>query len=343
MNKFFGLLLALVAVTASAQTPVTSLPNTNIIGTELITVVQLQAGGGCTGITVIAGYCGAYITPLQLKAYIGSGGGGGGSVTSVNINSSGILGFSGGPITSSGVFTPAWTGTSGGVPYFASASSLQSSPVLGLNNIMIGGGAGQPPGTVVCSSATTVLHGGNPPSCIQVNLGTDVTGLTSPANGGSGVNNGSNNETRSGNINFGGQFSTTQSGAVTEAFSGATTVTFPAGTYTTGYLGCPVNSQGGTYGFILTDSGKCVLNTDTSSNTFTIPANSSVAFPVSSCVVIMNGPSGGTLTIAITSDTLYWLPTLATGSRTMAAGGVATICKIYGTTQWAMVSSAGVT
>jgi hypothetical protein len=144
-------------------------------------------------------------------------------------------------------------------------------------------------------------------------------------------------------LNFGGAFSTVQAGAVTQTYTGITNVSFPTGTYTAGYLGTPVNSQTGAYSIVASDMGKVVLNTDASANTFNIQANASVSIPVSLCFAIANAPGGGTLSITITSDTLYWLPTLATGTRTMAAGGVATLCKWYGTTSWAMVSSAGVT
>jgi hypothetical protein len=119
MNKFLGLLLALFSVTATAQTPVTSLPNTNILGGELITVVQAQAGGGCTGITVIAGYCGAYITPLQLKTYIGSTSLSFGSITSGTSAATLVIGPGG---------TLATTG--GGNIAATTAAGLAASPTL---------------------------------------------------------------------------------------------------------------------------------------------------------------------------------------------------------------------
>ncbi|MBP6673453.1 MAG: hypothetical protein KA247_09905, partial [Bacteroidetes bacterium] len=49
--------------------------------------------------------------------------------------------------------------TSGGIPYFNSASSAASSSVLAANAVMIGGGTGAAPSTIGPGTATTVLHG----------------------------------------------------------------------------------------------------------------------------------------------------------------------------------------
>jgi len=67
-------------------------------------------------------------------------------VSSVALSSSNnIFTISGSPVTSSGTLTLTPSGTSGGIPYFSGASSLASSAALGLNNIVVGGGAGAAP------------------------------------------------------------------------------------------------------------------------------------------------------------------------------------------------------
>ena len=349
MKKLVSVLLWLVSIPALAQSPgvgLDALPAASALGGgELL--FGYQAGTGGSGVTVCArGWCPVAITPNQLKTYINQSGGAG-TVTSVGINSSGILSFSGGPVTTSGTFTPVWAGTSGGIPCFTSASALTGSAALTANALVLGGGSGACPGPISSlGTSTTVLHGNasGAPAFGAVNLATDVTGLCPPANGCDGVNNSTYTETRLGNVSIGGVFSTTQSGTVSQVYSGATTVTFPAGTYTLGYLGTPVNTQSGaTYTFALTDSGKTVVNTDASASTYTVPANASAAFPVGSCFTVANGPSAGTMTLTITSDTMYWLPSLSTTNRTIAAGGAATLCKWYGATSWAIVSSVGVT
>lgn len=59
-------------------------------------------------------------------------------------------------------------GTSGGVPYFNSASTMASSAALAANQIVVGGGAGAAPTTFACATTTTLVHGGTPPTCSQV-------------------------------------------------------------------------------------------------------------------------------------------------------------------------------
>lgn len=100
-----------------------------------------------------------------------------------------------------------------------------------------------------------------------------------------------------------------------------------------GYLGIPPNIQSAAYTLVADDAGKmiCHPSTDNNARTFTIPANSSVAYPVGTVVTFVNAVN--TLTIGVTSDTLTLAGTTATGSRTLAANGIATIIKI-GTTNW---------
>ena len=96
----------------------------------------------------------------------------------------------------------------------------------------------------------------------------------------------------------------------------------------------PVNSQSGAYGFVLTDGGLTVLHptADNNARTFTIPANGTTAFPVGTCITVVNMIN--TVTIAITTDTLYWIAgsgTGSTGSRTIAAGSCISLLKIDST------------
>jgi len=97
----------------------------------------------------------------------------------------------------------------------------------------------------------------------------------------------------------------------------------------------PQNSQSAAYTLVATDSGKHILHpsADTTARTFTIPANSSVAFAVGTAITFVNQNSAGTVTIAITSDTMRLAGAGTTGSRTLAANGVATALKIA-TTEW---------
>lgn len=115
------------------------------------------------------------------------------------------------------------------------------------------------------------------------------------------------------------------------------------GTNGVGYLNIPQNSQSAAYTLVLADSGKHILHpsADTTARTFTIPANSSVAFPVGTAITFVNQNSAGTVTIAITTDTMRLAGAGTTGSRTLAANGVATAIKIT-STEW-IISGTGLT
>lgn len=107
------------------------------------------------------------------------------------------------------------------------------------------------------------------------------------------------------------------------------------GTTSVGFLSIPQNSQSANYTLVLSDSGKHILHpsADTTGRTFTIPANSSVAFPIGTAVTFINQDSAGDITIAITTDTLRLAGDGSTGSRTLTANGVATAIKVT-STEW---------
>lgn len=105
----------------------------------------------------------------------------------------------------------------------------------------------------------------------------------------------------------------------------------------------PQNSQSANYTLALTDSAKHILHpsADTIARTFTIPANSAVAFPIGTTITIVNQNAAGNVSIAITTDTLRFAGLGTTGTRTLAANGLATILKIT-STEW-IISGAGLT
>jgi hypothetical protein len=183
--SFVAVALGVTALNiVSAQSPgvgLTALPSVTPLGPELIFAWQTGTGG--SGATACSGgYCPVTITPSALKTFIGSGssgGGGSGTVTSVNATGSGILSFSGGPITTSGSLSANWSGTSGGIPCFTGIASLSSSSILTANQLLIGGGSGSCPFPLGnLGSSTTVLHGNasGSPSFSAVSLNTDVSG-----------------------------------------------------------------------------------------------------------------------------------------------------------------------
>ena len=102
-----------------------------------------------------------------------------------------------------------------------------------------------------------------------------------------------------------------------------------------GFLGIPINSQSAAYTCVLADAGKAIYHpsSDTTARTYTIPANSSVAYPAGTVLSFLNDASAGTLTIAITTDTMVLVGAGSTGSRTLAAAGAATAVKVA-STRW---------
>lgn len=122
----------------------------------------------------------------------------------------------------------------------------------------------------------------------------------------------------------------------------ANTVTVD-GTNAVGFRGIPQNSQSAAYTLVLSDAGKHILHpsADTTVRTFTIPANASVAFPIGTSVTFINQNAGGVITIAITTDTMRLAGAGTTGSRTLAANGIATAVKVT-STEW-IISGVGLT
>jgi hypothetical protein len=135
-----------------------------------------------------------------------------------------------------------------------------------------------------------------------------------------------------------------------QTFTGAQTMTSPiinGVTHTTataasiGYIGSPQNSQSTDYTAVIGDSGKHILHptADNNPRTFTIPANGSVAYPVGTILTFINQIN--TVTIAITTDTMKLAGAGTTGSRTLAANGIATAVKLD-STNW-IISGTGLT
>jgi hypothetical protein len=132
--------------------------------------------------------------------------------------------------------------------------------------------------------------------------------------------------------------SSTGTGAVVMGTSPVITPAAPAGTTsgtvttsasTAGYIGMPQNSKSASYTLQATDAGKHIYVT-TTGQTITIPANSSVAFEIGTAITIINAASVST-SIAITTDTMLLANAGTTGTRTLAAHGVATLIKITAT------------
>jgi len=124
------------------------------------------------------------------------------------------------------------------------------------------------------------------------------------------------------------------------ASEGAMQVTDYGGTLQiVGYRNIPQNSQSANYTAVLADSGKHLLHPSGggAGDTFTIPANASVAYELGTAITFVNRDSNA-LSIAITSDTLIMAGGTSTGTRQLAQNGVATAIKVESTT-WVISGS----
>jgi hypothetical protein len=139
-----------------------------------------------------------------------------------------------------------------------------------------------------------------------------------------------NSPTAGTNVTITNPYSIVTAGNVLVGSTGTGTITATAATATTsstassvGYLGMPQNSKSTTYSTVIGDVGKHIYVT--SSTTITI--DGSVAYPVGTTIGFISAV-GVTTIIAIGTDTLYLGGTGTTGSRSLAAYGMATAVKV---------------
>jgi hypothetical protein len=197
--------------------------------------------------------------------------------------------------------------------------------------------------SAVLASATGVTVGGTGTTTIA--LGTNTTATNTVTVGGAidgntlkvaGTTTGTINLTTdvtSGTVNI----FTSATGTITIGTAGSGIVGF-AKTATTsstasslGYLGLPQSATNTSATLAIGDAGKHIY-VNTASQTMTIPANGTVAYPIGTTLTFIAGPSATTVSIAITTDTMYLAGTGTTGTRTLAAHGMATAVKVAATT-----------
>jgi hypothetical protein len=156
-----------------------------------------------------------------------------------------------------------------------------------------------------------------------------------------------NDPTAGTNVTITNAYSLITAGNVKLGSTGTGTITAVAATATiastaasVGYLGLPQSATATTATLAIGDSGKHIYVT-TASQTITIPANASVAYPIGTTITFIAGPSATTVSIAIATDTMYLGGTGTTGTRTLAAYGMATAVKVAATTWY--INGSGLT
>lgn len=120
-----------------------------------------------------------------------------------------------------------------------------------------------------------------------------------------------------------------------KTISGASNTITVDWTNTVWFKEIPQNSQSAAYTLVLADSGKHIYHpsADTTARTWTIPANSSVAYPIWTALTFVNDTSAWVITISITSDTMVLAGAGSTWSRSLAANWIATAIKVT-STRW---------
>jgi len=148
---------------------------TSVTGTAPV----VSSGGATPAISMAAATTSVngYLTSTDWTTFNNKGSG---SVTSVAQSfTGGLISVSGSPITTSGTLALTVAGTSGGVPYFTTASTWATSAALAANALVIGGGAGVAPATTTTGTGVVTALGVNTGSAGAVVLFNGALGTPS--------------------------------------------------------------------------------------------------------------------------------------------------------------------
>ena len=297
----------IVTADVVTATQITQTSNKIRIGSDDAGVGQAFGGiaiGGGAGVgqgtnSVAIGYSAAYISQGQSAVAIGNSAGGGGGAGQDEYSIA--IGKDSAGLARQGTYSTA----------IGPLAGFGFSAALGAYSLALGYNAGyhrQTTGSIVLSAGETTFVG------TATNQGLYISPIRSAT-------------TTTGVLQYNPTtYEVTYSTTITALASTATVNSTAA---SVGYMGLPQNSTGTTT-LTISDAGKHIYIT-TSSQTITIPADSSVPYPIGTTITFIAGPSATTATIAITSDTMRLAGAGTTGSRTLAAHGMASAVKVAAT------------
>jgi hypothetical protein len=259
-------------------------------------------------------------------------------VTTLDVTSTlalnGDTGVSGYVLTSNGASAPTWQANANGLT-IVDDTTTNSSFYLTFTSASTG--------NITTANVSSTKLQFNPSTGMFSVSGVNVSGLTASN---AVATDASKNLVSVANTGTGDNVLATSPTLVTPVLGTPTSGTLSGctvdGTDSVGFRNTPVNSQSADYTLVLADSGKTIFHpaADNNARTFTIPANSSVAYPVGTVLTFVN-LAAADVTIAITTDTMYLAGDGTTGSRTLAEYGIASAVKLA-STDW-LISGNGLT
>ena len=145
---------SLLTITA----PASSRQYTILNATSTSQSVKIVGVGPTTGVTIVSGEKATVTWNGSDYVKVATSTAGSGSVTSVAQSfTGGLISVGGSPITTSGTLALTVAGTSGGIPYFSSASTWATSAALTQYGVVYGGGAGATPVATAAGTTGQVL------------------------------------------------------------------------------------------------------------------------------------------------------------------------------------------
>lgn len=294
---------------------------TSVTGTSPV----VSSGGTTPAISMPAATTSVsgHLTSTDWNTFNGKGSG---TVTSVAQSfTGGLISVSGSPITTSGTLALTVAGTSGGVPYFTTASTWATSAALAANALVLGGGAGAAPATTTTGTGVVTALGVNTGTAgaFVVNggaLGTPSGGTVTNLTGTASINiNGTVGDTTpaAGAFTTGTFSSTLGVTGVTTLGNGAILGT-PASGVLTNATGLPISSGVSGLGtgvatFLATPSSAnlaAAVTGETGTGALVFASSPTLTAPVISTIT-----NTGTLTLPTTTGTL----SLGLSSKLIAA------------------------